>query len=334
MAKDPFPSLAKTPLPHPGPNKADAGGKKTLSFYPDRGVYWENDKGIEEFASAGDARITKKPTEGVLQGMLFKPETLREHWDSPERKKAVQALDFSEEAGGGKDERNAVRESRMPTSLINEVAQSGIKFRSKGMQYGYGIYSYKTQTANILPQYMLGDKYNPTVIHELGHGIHDFSARAKNDSNAVLGGNKVQVSNFADPLAEGHAEGISRRYTTRVPQQQPNKDGFYEVEYDDPDHQWFGAGGHDLYSHVRDSVSSTGTIHVINPKLLEPITKWNVFDTETFEHLPESEQGSEHKDTELATRYPKILDMIKSGKTDVPKTDTEPKFYQPTLWDD
>lgn len=313
--RNPFPSLTKRPLPHPG--KATSGST-TLSFHPDQPVYWE-EKGKEKFALPEDAKVRKMESGTVapgtvLQGMLFKPETLKEHWDSPERHKAVRGItvesnpnDFSEVVSSV--HRN-IRESLMPTSLIKELANEGTTVRThlpEGV-WGWntsGVYTHEDQIAHV------NTWRSGSLMHELGHHTHNLMGRNMSGTTHRYGGNRTQrVVGAADPLLEGVAEGFARRYDKDEP----------SVAYNHPLYPgWHGYEGHELYKHVHDQVKDSGEIPIINRNLLRP--------------LYQNTGGDADEDIEVLNdnTYRKTLGMLKSGNIDIEST---PKHHQPTLWDD
>ena len=320
-AVDPFPSLTKSPLPHPG---RATKGDKTLSFYPDRPVYWEKD-GAESFALPEDAQIRSTGSKNVpehLQGMLFAPETLKEHWKTPERKEAVKSISMVNR-GYSNIEKIAddIRTSRMPTSLIREFGNSGVQIdRQMPPMVGfstYGQYMHDTKTVHVGPY--IGWDTKPSkkdydsrsiVLHEMGHAMHDLTGRSKFNTDEPYAENNVYLSNAADPLKEGHAEGVARRYDIghmNIRYDDPYK--WNDMAHKDPAFEWeegdednMNKGSFDLYTHLRDSVASSGKMHIINPELLRPLVNGN---------------RPENYEKESKTRYPAVLDMIKSGKTDV-----------------
>jgi hypothetical protein len=314
--------------PLPGPSGHDPEGKYTLSFYPDRPVFWDDNNTTLTSGPDNNARVKKLDTSSneVFQGMLFKPETLAAHWDTPERHEAVNTI--GEVSGPSlastrhvSEIRDTIRKSRMPTSLIREIGNARMRISTPTTHRGSVGGKEWSSTRNVVdtrrlnitsdaPRPGTGGQYNfvhntismkdnslsSWVMHELGHAVHDFSARTQtgykdlqgNDLSDVYASKpyynmrirthpvdsprRLELGAIIDPYLEGTAEGISRRYATN---HSSSLESISKTVYDDPKAMkergltWGGPSGHKVYLAARDRVATTGKIVLLNPDLFQ-----------------------------------------------------------------
>ncbi len=270
--------LRVSPLPR---SYGDPSGR--LSFEPDRDVFWATSEGGEKSAAKGDATIRDHVSKGQFgrQGMLFPPQSIEEYRNTPERVRAVEdiaknATDYEMHevfgrhyphqgakgpSGLPKDPsplrnlvRSTLRESRMPTELIQAMPKTRIandieEFDTEATRRDWLGYFATKSGVNLNPRALAEvhpEKPQSTLRHELGHAV-----------DHTLSPGSLATSGFGAAVTEGIAVGFDDRYMDSFIAQPSS----YERYTDD---DWRAPSSADAFKSTRDRVRDTGEMRLPN----------------------------------------------------------------------
>lgn len=254
---------------------AEDGGSRTV-FPKDAQIYTNKEDAFDEdkagvfldpddpdLKDLAEKRRSFKKDNGMYQGVLFPPETVAEHWVSPERVNAVNK--FLVKGGdqfARKDVLHHIQMSLIPNALLEKLANRGElsvdpKIESRG--------KYSFDNKNITLNVGLNDKgLSTTLSHEFGHMAHhglieeeghsltEQITRNPNSEDIKPNTSSREIGWGADPHLEGVAQGFAFRYSHHA-----YPVSSYETLKDE---QWGAPGGREVFKTSKDSVADKGVI--------------------------------------------------------------------------
>ena len=243
-----FSSIGIRPMPDVPYKGAE---DRFLSFHPDQPVYWEDASGrlkgsTPEDAGVFDVRQAGSSVPEHLQGMLFQPKTTGDVWRSDDRKAAASAI-VSSKPGQAADSAMLVKhlvESRMPTSLLHELKDSGVSAEalSATLDDARGRYRPRASAIEVSPE---GLPHQNILLHELGHHVQSAPTVRK-----AMGKGNVPKDEYTNlhkikdlpyiqqatvvATREGAAEGFAGRYShsNRILRSTYQDRGFWQNDED------------------------------------------------------------------------------------------------------